>query len=213
MSQQGTQLEPQQERSRRTLARLLTATVSALHESGLEGATIPRVAEAAGVSPATVYRRFKNKQDLLRAAFLHMLETSKAENRECLPKELSRPTLAHAAHRFVELTFAQYREHGRLLRALEQFIKADEGSEFAQAARRVFKSNLDVVVQAMLAYRKEIAHPEPERAVRIAILTASTAIEAIFFAFSSPWDTLQPISDEALVEELTRGYVAYLKCL
>lgn len=63
----------------------------------------------------------------------------------------------------------------------------------------------------MPAYRKEIAHPDPERAVRIAILTSSTAIEAIFLAPGSAWDTLQPISDATLVAELARASVAYLK--
>jgi AcrR family transcriptional regulator len=210
MPQHATPLEPQQERSRRTLARLLSVAIRTLHEGGLERATIPRIAHAAGVSPATVYRRFKDKQDLLRAAFLHMLEKSASENQERLPEELNRPTLEQAARRFIELSFAQYREHGRLLGALQQFISADPGSEFAQAARRIIEHNLDVAVQALLAYRKEIAHPDPERAVRIAILTASTVIEAMFFAPSSPWATLQPISHELLVEELARGYVAYL---
>src|SRR3546814_9648839 len=59
---------PQQERSRRTHARLLEATLKTLAEHGLDGATIPRIARVADVSPATVYRRFVDKQALLRAA-------------------------------------------------------------------------------------------------------------------------------------------------
>ena len=46
--------EPQQERSRRTLENLLEATIRTLHEGGLDGATIPRIAEAAGVSREAV---------------------------------------------------------------------------------------------------------------------------------------------------------------
>ena len=210
MARHKADLEPQQERSRRTLARLLSATINLLNESGLDGATIPRIAGDAGVSPATIYRRFKDKQDLLRAAFLHMLEASNAQNREHLAKELAHPTLAQAAHRFIELTFAQYRQRGRLLGTLKQFMQADENSDFSQAARRIIEDNLNLVVQAMLAYRSAIAHPQPELAVRIAILTASTAIETIYFAPHSAWSILQPISDEALTEELTRSYVAYL---
>lgn len=211
MSDQQPTLEPQQERSRRTLESLLSAAVRILHESGLEGATIPRIACAAGVSPATVYRRFKDKQDLLRAAFLHMLQTSQAQNRMHLAKQLARPTLYEAAHRFIALNFAQYQQAGQLLRALKQFMHADGDSAFVRTARRIIEDSLDLVVQAMLAYRKEIVHAKPERALRIATLTASTAIEAIFFVPLSAWNTLRPMTDEELIDELTRSYVAYLK--
>ena len=211
MAQQETTLKPQQERSRRTLERLLSATVRTLHESGLEGATIPRIARAAGVSPAAIYRRFKDKQDLLRAALLEMLETSQAQNRLLQAKALTGRGLVEASRRFIELTFAQYRQRGQLLGALNQFMQADNDSEFVQAARRIIEGNLDLVVQNMLAYRKEIVHANPERALRIAILTASTAIQTIFFMPRTAWNTLQPMTDEELIEELALGFVAYLK--
>lgn len=211
MAQQEKTLKPQQERSRRTLESLLSATVRTLHESGLEGATIPRIASAAGVSPAAIYRRFKDKQDLLRAAFLAMLETSQAQNRLHQAKALTGLGLVEAARRFIELNFAQYRQRGQLLGALYQFMQADKDSEFVQAARSIIEGNLDLVVQNMLAYRKEIMHAHPERALRIAILTASTAIQTIFFMPRTAWSTLQPMTDEELMEELTLGFVAYLK--
>ncbi len=210
MSKQETTLEPRQERSRRTLESLLSATVRTLHESGLEGATIPRIAEAAGVSPATVYRRFKDKKDLLRAAFLHMLEASQAHNRMHLAKGLSRPTLDQTARRFIEVNFGQYRQAGKLLGALKQFMDADGDSEFRQAARRIIEGNLEMVFQVMLKYRKEIAHENPERAVRIAVLTATNAIETNFFKPHTAWRTLH-VTEETLIEELTRAFVAYLK--
>lgn len=211
MTQQDTDLEPRQERSRRTLARLLSATIQTLNESGLEGATIPRIARRAGVSPATVYRRFKDKQDLLRAGFLYMLEASNAQNHMHLAEELARPTLAAAVRRLLELHVAQFRKHGQLMGALRQFKEADEDPAFVQAVQDIIEDNLDMVIQAMLAHRGEIGHPAPEQAVRIATLTATTAIETIFFSPRSPWATLQPMSDEALIEELARGYVAYLR--
>jgi len=211
MPNQETTFEPQQERSRRTLENLLSATVRTLHQSGLEGATIPRIAEAAGVSPAAVYRRFKDKKDLLRAAFMHMLDASRAHNRMHLAKGLSRPTLDQTARRFIEVNFAQYRQAGQLLGALKQFMDADGDSKFRQAARRIVEGNLEMVFQVMLTHRKEIAHENPERAVRIAVLTATNAIETNFFKPDTAWRILQPITDEELIAELTRAFVAYLK--
>ncbi|HEY1773919.1 MAG TPA: TetR/AcrR family transcriptional regulator [Gammaproteobacteria bacterium] len=211
MSPQETPLEPQQERSRRTLENLLAATIRTLHESGLEGATIPRIAEAAGVSPATVYRRFEDKKDLLRAAFLHMLESSQTQNRMHLAKGLSRPTLEQTARRFVELNFAQFRQAGQLLGALQQFMDTDGDSKFRQAARRIVEGNLKMIFQVMLTHRKEIAHEDPELAVRIAVLTTTNAIETNFFKPHTAWRALQPMTEKTLMDELTRALVAYLK--
>lgn len=211
MQNQDTTLEPQQERSRRTLENLLAATIRTVHESGLEGATIPRIAEAAGVSPATVYRRFKDKRDLLRAAFLHMLEASQAQNHMHLAKALTRPTLDQTALRFIEMNFTQFRQGGQLLGALKQFMEADGDSKFRRAARRIVEGNLELVFQVILTHRKEITHEHPERAVRIAVLTATNAIETNFFKPQTAWRILQPITDETLIEELTRAFIAYLK--
>jgi AcrR family transcriptional regulator len=211
MTNPETTLEPQQERSRRTLENLLSATIRTLHESGLESATVPRIAEAAGVSPATVYRRFKDKKDLLRAAFLHMLEASQANNRMHLAKGIGRPTLEQTARRFIEVNFGQYRQAGQLLGALKQFVDAEGDSEFRQAVTRITEGNLAMIFQVMLTHRKEIAHENPERAIRVAVLTATNAIETNFFKPHTAWRTLQPITEEELMEELTRAFVAYLK--
>lgn len=211
MQNQEPTLEPQQERSRRTLENLLAATIRTLHESGLDGATIPRIAEAAGVSAATVYRRFKDKKDLLRAAFMHMLEASQAHNRMHLAVGIGRPTLEQTARRFIEVNFAQYRQAGRLLGALKQFADAEGNSEFRQAVTRITEGNLAMVFQVLLAHRREIAHENPERAIRIAVLTATNAIETNFFKPDTAWRTLQPITEAELIEELTRAFVAYLR--
>src|SRR5689334_1896197 len=55
---------PQQARSRRTVERLLAATVAVVEAKGLAGVTIPEIAVAAGVSAGSVYRRFTDKDAL-----------------------------------------------------------------------------------------------------------------------------------------------------
>lgn len=211
MDNEEIDLEPQQERSRRTLARLIQATAVTLMEHGLEGATIPRIAEVADVSPATVYRRFKDKKDLLRVAILHVLEGSNVGNRALLVKKLARPSLAEAARQLVELNFDQFRKNGQFMGALKQFLESDEDPRFVKDARRAISVNLDLVIKAMLAYREEIAHPNPERALRIAVLMTSQSIESFCLSTRSQWATLQPIEDAEMVDELTRAFVAYLK--
>lgn len=211
MDDEDIDLEPQQERSRRTLARLIQATAVTLMEHGLDGATIPRIAEIADVSPATVYRRFKDKKDLLRVAILHVLEGSNVGNRVLLAKKLSCPTFAEAARRLVEINLDQFRKNGQFMGALVQFLESDDDEAFVTDARQALRTNLDLVIKAMLAYREEISHPDPERALRLAVLMTSQSIESFCLSTRSQWATLQPIEDKELIEELTHAFVAYLK--
>ena len=211
MTPESAERPPQQERSRRTHVRLLMATLKMLSEHGLEGATIPRIAEEAGVSPATVYRRFKDKQALLRASCLHLLELGNQTNHLHLRRKLGQGTLASAAREVVGLMFMQNRTQPMLLQAVEGFLGSDDDEAFVKEALAIRDDTLDQLIQAMLEHREEIAHPDPEQAVRIATLQVATSIGILCFKPRSPWRTLQSLSDEALADELARAYVAYLR--
>jgi hypothetical protein len=67
-------LAPQQERSRESLRKLQKATAEVLGQHGVEGATIPRIAQHAGLTPGAIYRRFHDKDALLEATILGMME-------------------------------------------------------------------------------------------------------------------------------------------
>lgn len=201
---------PKQERSRRTLARLLAATIWTLDEVGLDEATIPRIAGKAGVAPATIYRRFEDKQALLRAAFLHMLERGNQANRGHLQARLADGRLEQAAHVLVEMFLGQFRKHARLMHAMDRFLETDDDAGFVAAAQDMEEANLEQYIQAMLLHRAEISHPDPERAVRIATLTVLTAIRMLTLRPRTLWRTAQPEARDALSAELTRTYLAYL---
>jgi AcrR family transcriptional regulator len=59
-------VRPRERRGDRTRARLVEAGLAELREHGFEGASIARIAEAAGVSRPTFYFHFPKKEDLLR---------------------------------------------------------------------------------------------------------------------------------------------------
>src|SRR3954464_16035542 len=67
-------LEPQQERSRESLRKLLKAATEVLGQHGVEGTTIPRIAHHAGLTPGAVYRRFRDKDALLETVILGILQ-------------------------------------------------------------------------------------------------------------------------------------------
>ena len=205
-------LAPQQQRSRDTLARLLTATLATLETHGLDGATIPRIAASAGVAPASVYRRFRDRDALFRSALMHGLEASVAATTKSLRLEAFKDkTLTGVVTRLVALHVQQYRARPGLLRALTRFIESDTDSVFRGRALALTAQNLERIVELLLAFRDEIPHRDPRRAITFAMLTMATVIEVRAVESVSLWHDVLPLSDTALQTELTRTVLAYLR--
>lgn len=202
---------PKQQRSRETLERLLIATIQVLDEHGLAGAVVPRIAALAGVVPASIYRRFKDKDALLRAAFLHMLRQSNDANRDRLESALLRDTLEASAEQLMVLLFDQYRQHPHLFRAIARFLDVDTDADFGREARAHLAGNVNQIAQVLLRYREEIRHPSPEQALQFAILSAGSSVEAIALEPGSLWNTVLPMSETERASELARSFVAYLR--
>lgn len=202
--------EPRQERSRATVERLLNATIELLDQSGLEGAVIPRIAVAAGMAPANVYRRFADKNALLRAAFLHALTQGNQTSHQLLEAQLLGESLTATAKKLMNMLFEQYRQHPRFLRALSRFIDADSDQEFVHKARATIGANVDLVVNVLLAHRNEILHKLAEPALRFAVLQATCSIEAFELDPHSIWHVEPSISREELTDRLVHSFVACL---
>jgi AcrR family transcriptional regulator len=208
---EGKAFEPQQERSRATADRLISATIQILDEHGLEGAVIPKIADKAGVAHGSVYRRFPDKHALLRAACLHVLQRSNQGNRTLLKAALLRPSLEETVGCFIGLLFLQYRSHPKLLQALEQFVTKDDNAHFTSEARRLLGANVDETASVFLTFQREIDHADPRLALRFAILNAATSIRTIVFEPGSLWHELFPDAEDALVIELVRTFISYLR--
>src|SRR5262245_15990282 len=73
-----------QERSRRTRDRLLDAAEAVLAHEGLDGATVPAIAREAGVAVGSVYRRFPDKDALMRGVYERFFREGAALNRRGL---------------------------------------------------------------------------------------------------------------------------------
>ena len=205
-------LEPQQRRSRETFARLLNATIDVLEEHGLSGATIPRIADAAGVAPASVYRRFRDKDALYRAAFLQALEASAEANRKTIRIESFRDqTLEGVAGALVSAVLKQYRVSPGVIRALLRFVEDDTDKAFRKRTLAIISGNFERIIEVLLTFRAQIAHPNPRRAVTFALLSMVTAVEVRTLEEVSLWRELLPVSDRELHRELTRSLLAYLQ--
>lgn len=204
---------PKQQRSRETLARLLEATIDTLAKYGLAGATIPRIAEAAGAAPASVYRRFRDKESLFRAAIIDALERSNAVNAAAIPPVLKGRTLDWVAGSLARSVLTQYRTRPRLTRAIIRFTENDTDDAFKARAMALVVANTGMIIDTIIEqFRDEIAHPDPRRAVTFASLALANIIEERALEEFSVWHAMLPMSDEDLCLELQRLFLNYLRC-
>jgi AcrR family transcriptional regulator len=165
---------PQQERSRRTLDRIVAAALEVVAEKGVEGAAVQEIVDRAGSSVGSFYARFDGKDDLVRF--------------------LQRRVWADATRRWDEGIAAGAWDDGRLGTVVEGLVallvrveRADVGrraalagvdpgaaasgptgggADGAPATAAAFRERIAEDVRALLLDRRdEIAHPDPERAV------------------------------------------------
>ncbi|HET9400097.1 MAG TPA: helix-turn-helix domain-containing protein [Candidatus Acidoferrales bacterium] len=213
MAKPAKELAPQQARSRESLGRLLRAAQEVLGQKGLEGATIPVIAQHAGLTPGAVYRRFRDKDALLEAVILRMLERQDEGIRAALTPDKARkiPLTVFVEH-LVRDMLASYRRQAGMIRAIRQFTQARLHTPFFRKAARLEVRTYQYLVDLFLEHREEIQHPEPKIAVSFAIMMLiSTLVELVVAEGDLKlWKTLLPPDDTALRAELSRAFLTYL---
>ena len=208
-------LAPQQSRSRESLHRLLRAATEILQEKGLEGATIPRIAARAGLSPGSVYRRFPDKDALLRRVVIATLEGADRQTAASLTPDLAtRFTLPVMAGKIVGGTLGSYRKHTRLLGSIAQFFRTHRSAAFRREVDAIETRTFRRVVQFLLRYRQDIHHPDPEAAVAFSLAVVAFSIRELVLMemITDVWAPLLPKNDEQMVHELTSMMLGYLRC-
>jgi len=207
-------LEPQQERSRESLRKLLKAAAEVLGQHGVDGTTIPRIAEHAGLTPGAVYRRFRDKDELLETAIMGILERQEERLKEGMtPAMAAKIPLDVFAEQIVGGMVVSYRANAALLRALRQFIQGRLDTPFLKKATKLEVRTYERLVDLILAGREDIRHPNPRVAVSLGLMMViSTLYELIVMPVSvKDWKGLLPKDDQALKRELTRAFLSYLE--
>lgn len=201
--------EPQQERSRHTLHRLLSATEALLEHGGLEAATVPAIAEAAGLSVGVVYRRFPDKDRLLREVYIRFFETTFAQNRVQfqLASEARNLTLEKLARGMIRGMAEGYRRRRGLLRALVRYARTHPDAEFRRKAQQLNRATLNSVAALLLSHRHEIKHPNPDVAIEFGLLAVASVLQNAVLEEESVHGLKMP---ERLDEELVRLFFRYL---
>lgn len=209
----GKTLAPQQERSRESLRKLLKAAAEVLGQHGLEGTTIPRIAEHAGLTPGAVYRRFHDKEALLEQVVLGMLERQVERARTGItPDTVGQIPLAVFTGQVINGMVVAYRMNAPLLRAMKIFVQGRAHTPFWKKASRLEALSYERIIGLFMAHRKEIRHPDPRRAIAMGLMMViSTLFEVVVMPPDlGPIKNFLPPDDLALRNELTRAFLGYL---
>lgn len=201
---------PVQRRSELTLQRIMAAAHEALEDKTLDELTLQELTARAGVTVGAFYQRFPSK-----AAFLEYLEEGAyqeiAESGAALftgTPPAPAPSVRDYVRRFVAGMAGIYQEHRSILRELIQRSRSNQ----ARQERRMDMVGVVVgqAVDWILDHGGEVGHPEPRKALRVALMFTSSALrDAILFEEGWAGDGSETDVDD-LVQELTRAAEAYL---
>ena len=212
-AREANSLVPQQERSRESLRKLMKAAAEVLGQHGLEGATIPRIAAHAGMTPGAIYRRFSDKDALLESVIMDFCERQDERLRTGLTQEVAgQISLPVFAEQIVHSLLVSYRSNVGLLRAMRQFAQNRMGTEFWKKTARLEKRSYGRLIDLLLTSAQDIQHPEPRIAVSLGMMMVISTLQEV--VLNTPdanyWKDLLPRNDQALRRELTQALLSYL---
>ncbi len=199
---------PKQVRSRETQLTLMNASLMLFREHGFDTVTVSDIALQAGVSPATIYRRFSDKEGLLHAVHEYFtqqaLDLMAEVEKSNMLNDLTLPELLGSVMTIIN-NFVKGNQ--RILQASYSKALSDErfADRFVAVRKKVFKT----LRKHFLKRREEIGHPNPELALDFALRMTMGAltyrIESVNLEVA-----LEPLTDEQFALELMRAFLSYL---
>ncbi|MEW1692995.1 TetR/AcrR family transcriptional regulator [Streptomyces sp. NPDC091265] len=193
--------EPRQARSAATLARVLQAAEEIAASSGLEGMTINGVAERAGVSVGTIYRRFDDKEQLITALTERMLERREEYVAERLCA--ADPSLRGVMDAYALALLESFADNNNLFPELLRL----RGSASLDRGARTITEIHGRLLEAAAPYAAHIRRSDPQAALDT---VARAVLGACFHNSVRP----DPVTGEAALrryaDELSDMAIAYL---
>ncbi|WLQ69303.1 MULTISPECIES: TetR/AcrR family transcriptional regulator [Streptomyces] len=193
--------EPRQARSAATLARVLQAAEEIASSAGLEEMTMTGVAERAGVSVGTIYRRFVDKEQLVAALTERMLERREEYVAEQLRK--AEPSLSGVMDAYAHALLQSFADSSSLF---PELLRARGTTPLNRGARTITELHR-LLLEAAAPYADQIRRCDPQMALDT---TARTILGACFHNSVRP----DPVTGEAArrqyADELGSMAIAYL---
>ncbi|MFC8231362.1 TetR/AcrR family transcriptional regulator [Streptomyces sp. NPDC057287] len=193
--------EPRQARSAATLARILHAAEELVSAVGLEELTVGGVAERAGVSVGSIYRRFEGKEQLVAALTDRMLEQREEYVREWLDK--AEPSLSGVLDAYTRALLRSFAENSSLFSELLR----TQGTHALDRGARTITVIHHLLLEAAAPYADQIRRTD----ARAALDTVARAILGACFHNSLRHD--RPTGEAArhrYADELSDMAIAHL---
>ncbi|MEM8680125.1 MAG: TetR/AcrR family transcriptional regulator [Planctomycetota bacterium] len=199
--------QPRQQRSRETLQRVLTATEELLCDQTLEQLTIREILKRANVSTGSFYARFDGKEALIQAIW-DELRLTVDEFLEADPLPAGAP-LSERATLLVTQRVKRYRKYRGIFRAF--ILRLRQGlPPLSDEDRRAYLRSQKKLITFFMRSKREIRHPDPERAIAFAEFAMSSAARELILYPTSPHASTIKTTQRQLVDELTQMFVGYL---
>jgi len=191
---------PKQSRSRRSLERIVAASLALLEEEGPTGLTVQAVVERARSSVGSFYARFRGKDDLIEYLGERVWHDALARWEEALAsRSWSDLDLEQLAEGAASMLADAWRSRAAVLEALDQ-AGAGHGDGYRRFRRQLLRGLEDLILE----HRAEIDRPDPELAVRLGL----TAIAGILEVEGERPD--EPLFRDLLIRECRDLLVGYL---
>lgn len=203
-----THRKPRQGRSQASFERMLAAAESVMAERGDDDFALSDVAKAGKVSIGSIYCRFDSKDSLIQAVQQHVSARIQERQRSLVSRvALHTDSLAEFAERLVDEYADSLREFAPILRAMMQ--RATRDSIVAKVGKSSYIMVLGDVTKAMMRYREEIAHSDPERAVQSAFnVLFATVARAL--SLGSTVESAERQSWQQLKDDLAHMFTSFL---
>lgn len=198
--------KPLQERSRKTLDRLVLAAEKLLESKNWSDIGIADISTTSQVSVGSFYARFSDKEallDYLDDRYTEEIQSRIEQNASSIVKASS---LTLAATTLTDNIFDFFSSKKGLVRAL--VMRAREGDKGAALRTQRMTAALPQIIDAFETHREEIVHVDWRQAVSEAIAVASHSIrEQLLFpqslALKLPEERLRSLLARFLVSHLT----------
>ena len=201
--------QPQQTRSRETMHQILDAAAQILENKNFEELTIAEVVQKAGTSVGAFYGRFTDKEALLQTLderFFHDFED--AVRAILAPTHWENKSIAFIVEEVADLIVSTYSRDWGVLRSLNLKARLTGDSGFKKREQSAWNELYPQFQRALLVHGDEITHPDPKLAIRLGFQQLFYTAREILL-----WEVLReevPYTNEQLVTELSRAYLAYL---
>lgn len=192
--------EPRQARSAATLARVLQAAEELASSAGLEEMTITGVAERAGVSVGSIYRRFEGKDQLIAALTEQMLERREEYVAERL--RLAEPSLRGVMDAYAHALLQSFADTSNLF---PELLRARGTGALDRGARTITEIHR-LLLEAAAPHTGQIRRSDPGEALD----TAARAVLGACFHNSVRPDSRTGEARRVYADELSDMAMAYL---